>query len=147
MTEELCKIIGIIIIIGFLLFLAVKSLKLQLSMVEGFVGSSQQNAIATGSSGENGVAGNANQYAGDIKTQVIKMQDTMLIAKYRKDYENTIINLDDYVNYMMLQTILNINTDSSASPVQNLQMLDRLNTLNESKISLNAVMKFVDNTK
>ena len=107
MTEELCKIIGIIIIIGFLLFLAVKSLKLQLSMVEGFVGSSQQNAIATGSSGENGVAGNANQYAGDIKTQVIKMQDTMLIAKYRKDYENTIINLDDYVNYMMLQTILN----------------------------------------
>jgi hypothetical protein len=147
MTEELCKIIGIIIIIGFLLFLAVKSLKLQLSMVEGFVGSSQQNAIATGSSGENGVAGNANQYAGDIKTQVIKMQDTMLISKYRKDYENAIINLDDYVNYMMLQTILNLNTDSSSSQAQNLQMLDNLNTLNGAKVSLNVVMKFVDNTK
>jgi hypothetical protein len=147
MTEELCKIIGIIIIIGFLLFLAVKSLKLQLGMIEGFVGSAQPNAIATGSSGENGIAGNAGQYSGDIKTQVIKMQDTMLIAKYRKDYENTIINLDDYVNYMMLKTILNLNTDSSGSQAQNLQMLDNLNTLNGAKVSLNAVMKFVDNTK
>ena len=72
MTEELCKIIGIIIVIGFVIFLAVKSLKLQLSMIEGFVGESSAQPDASDSL--NGVAGNVSQYANNIKMQVIKMQ-------------------------------------------------------------------------
>ena len=144
MTEELCKIIGIIIVIGFVIFLAVKSLKLQLSMIEGFVGESSAQPDTPDSI--NGVAGNASQYANNIKMQVIKMQDTLLIPKYRKDYENAIINMDDYVGFMMLQTILNMDTDPNSS-AKNLKLLENLNTLNQAKVSLNTVMKIVDNTK
>ena len=77
----------------------------------------------TSSSETNGDAGNASNYAANIKSQVIKLQDSLLISKYRKDYENTIINMDEFINYSMLKIMLN-----------------------QAKSSLNNIMKFVDST-
>ena len=69
---------------------------------EGF----EETTSTTPSSG--GLAGNAAAYGANIKAQAIKLQDTVLISKYRADYENVIINLDDLVNNLMLQTALTI---------------------------------------
>ena len=99
----------------------------------------------TSSSETNGDAGNASNYAANIKSQVIKLQDSLLISKYRKDYENTIINMDEFINYSMLKIMLNIKTD--AEKVENgIKNLEALNTLNQAKSSLNNIMKFVDST-
>ena len=89
-------------------------------------------------SSSNGVAGNAASYAANIKSTVIKMQDTLLITKYRTDYEDTIMNLDDLINNLMLTTTLSID------PSNPQQGLGRLVTLNQAKAALNSVMKFVD---
>lgn len=91
----------------------------------------------------NGLAGNAEGFAAQIKANTIKMQDSLLISKYRKDYENVIINMDDYINNMMLDTILKFNTSDDK---KNIETIDKLNKLNQAKGSLNAVMKFVDRT-
>jgi len=97
------------------------------------------------SSGEGGVAGNADSYASTIKSNTIKQQDTFLISKYRKSYETVILNLDDLINNLMLQTTLNIDSNGKIDKV--LESFKTLNTLSESKQALNQVMKFVDNQK
>jgi hypothetical protein len=89
---------------------------------------------------KNGIAGNAAAYGSNIKAQTVKLQDTLLISKYRSEYENAIINLDDMVNNLMLQTALTI---KQTNPVEG---LDKLVKLHQSKAALNSVMKFIDST-
>jgi hypothetical protein len=90
------------------------------------------------SSTENGIAGNAATYGANIKSQTIKLQDTLLISKYRSDYETAILNLDDLVNNLMLQTALTIDTTKPA------ESLVKIQELGQTKIALNGIMKFVD---
>jgi hypothetical protein len=97
------------------------------------------------SSGEGGVAGNADSYASTIKSNTIKQQDTFLISKYRKSYETVILNLDDLINNLMLHTTLNIDSNGKLDKV--LESFKTLNTLSESKKALNQVMQFVDSQK
>lgn len=100
--------------------------------------SSTSTTTNTSSTSTNGVAGNAASYAANIKAQVIKLQDTTLISKYRADYENVVINMDDLVNNLMLQVTLNVDqTKPEAS-------LAKLAQLNQAKAALNSVMKFID---
>ena len=94
----------------------------------------------TQSTGNNGIAGNAATYGANIKAETIKLQDTLLISKYRSDYETVILNLDDLVNNLMLQTALSINKDSPG------ETLLKLSQMGQAKSALNSVMKFIDNS-
>jgi hypothetical protein len=87
---------------------------------------------------KNGIGGNASTYASTIKSANIKLQDTLLVSKYRSDYEQVILNMDDFVNNLMLQTVLNINPSNPQNAVQQLAQL------NLAKGALNNVMTFVD---
>jgi hypothetical protein len=110
---------------------------------EGLETVSQSTTSSTSTStsdNSNGVAGNAAAYAANIKAQAIKLQDTTLVSKYRADYENVIINLDDLLNNVMLQTCLNINQSKPEAG------LAKLAQLNLAKAGLNNVMKFIDKT-
>ena len=89
----------------------------------------------------NGVAGNAANYGAIIKGANIKLQDTFLISKYRSDYETVVLNLDDLLNNLMLKTALTIDTDKPDESIQ------KLSNMNQAKLALNNVMKFVDATK
>jgi hypothetical protein len=100
--------------------------------------SSTSGSDSSSSSSSNGVGGNAAGYGANIKAQVVKIQDTILISKYRTDYENVIINMDDLVNNLMLETTLTID---QSKPQEGLA---KLVGLNNAKIALNSVMKFID---
>ena len=96
------------------------------------------NSTSDISSSSNGIAGNAAGYGAVIKAETVKMQDEFLISKYRKDYENIILNLDDYINFLMLKTSLTIDKSNPE------QALSKLSEMNQAKLALNNVMKFVD---
>jgi hypothetical protein len=89
-------------------------------------------------SSTNGVAGNAASYGATIKAANIKMQDTFLISKYRSDYETAILNLDDLLSSLMLQTALTVNPQNPQSTIK------QLAEMNQAKTALNVVMKYVD---
>mgnify|MGYP007120772474 CR=1 FL=1 len=77
-----------------------------------------------------------------IKAQVVKLQDELLVSKYRKDYETAIINLDDYAGYLMLKQILNMKLDGDMK--SNVEALNNINILKNAKDSLNTAMTFLD---
>jgi len=85
-----------------------------------------------------GVAGNAASYAASIKAASIKLQDVLLINKYKSDYESAIINLDDLINNLMLNTALNVNESNPT------EAIDILAKMQQAKVALNSVMKYVD---
>lgn len=108
-----------------------------IGLKEGLQNNKSSDSTST-SSTTNGVAGGAAAYAANIKEQAIKLQDTALISKYRADYENVIINMDDLVNNLMLQITLNIDQSKPEAS------LAKLAQLNMAKAGLNSVMKFID---
>jgi hypothetical protein len=86
----------------------------------------------------NGVAGNAASYGATIKAANIKAQDTFLISKYRTDYETVILNLDELVDNAMLKVSLSVDATNPG------EGLKKLSELNQAKLALNNVMKFID---
>jgi hypothetical protein len=139
--DEFFKIVGILIVCFFIIYMVVKMFHLQTSVIEGLTnGSDNTNtSTVTPSSGE---AGTATSYAAAIKAQSVKLQDELLIAKYRKDYEAAIINLDDYIGYLMIKQSLNMKPAGDIK--SNLDAINALNILKSAKESLNATMTFLD---
>ena len=131
MKKELMNLF-IFIGICFLVYLVFRNIK-TLKLSEGMTSSSSTSTSVT-----NGVAGNASAYAANVKTASIKLQDTLLISKYRSDYENAILNLDDFINNTMLQTALNTDLTNPQSSIT------QLSNLNQAKTALNSIIKFID---
>jgi hypothetical protein len=104
-------------------------------------GMTTDSPTSTSSTTANGIAGSAENYAANIKSETVKNQDMLLISKYRKEYENAILNLDDLINTMMLQTALTVDNSKPMASIE------KLNQLNSAKGALNNVMKFVDASK
>jgi hypothetical protein len=86
----------------------------------------------------NGRAGNAAAYSASLKAASIKKQDAFLISKYHDDYEQTLLNLDDYISNLMLETALNVDQNNPHDSIK------KLADLNNAKTSLNSLMKFID---
>lgn len=135
MEEDLFKIIGIIIVGFFVIYMVLKMFKLQKSVVEGLTNSDSTSPVS-------GEAGTAAEYAAGIKARVVKLQDELLVGKYRSDYETSIINLDDYIGYLMLQQTLNMKFEGDIKT--QIESINNLNILKNAKESLNATMAFLD---
>ena len=138
MHEEFFKIVGILIVCFFIIYIVVKMFHLQATVLEGLTNGTETTATNP-SSGE---AGNAASYAASIKANVVKIQDELLISKYRKDYETAIINLDDYIGYLMIKQTLNMNLNGDIKA--NIEAINNLNILKGSKEALNTTMTFLD---
>jgi hypothetical protein len=124
------------IAIIFVVYFVFRSFSYNPMLIEGMTDASG-NTISV-SAPANGIAGNAASYAASIKAATIKSQDTFLISKYRADYESAILNLDDLLSNLMLKTALSVNMDSPSDSV------DKLAKMQQAKLALNSVMKFVD---
>lgn len=110
------------------------------SIIEGL---ENATSVSSATSPSSGVAGSAATYGDTIKSLTVKMQDEHLIPKYKKEYENIIINMDDYLNMLMLKQVLNLNLNS-ADNKPNIDSINKIATLKSAKDALNDVMKFVD---
>ena len=108
--------------------------KNQYGLIEGMTDISGN----TTPSSTNGIAGSAASYAATIKAENIKIQDMLLISKYRSDYETVILNLDDLINNLMLQASLTVNPKNPGASIK------QLSDMNQAKLALNSVMKFLD---
>jgi hypothetical protein len=124
------------IAICFVVYLVFRSFHYNPMLIEGMTDASG-NSVSV-SAPANGIAGNAASYAAALKAATIKSQDTFLISKYRSDYESAILNLDDLINNLMLKTALSVNQSNPSDSIE------KLGQMQQAKIALNSVMKFVD---
>jgi len=125
--SDMLKIMGLFVVVGAIVYLATNWPKPnKRKFAEGFT---------------SGVAGTAANYATKVHSNATVLLDKLLISKYRPDYEKVILNYDDYINALMLDTLLSIDADTPDSVAKG---LDKINSLNKSKDALNNILTFVD---
>jgi len=133
----------IFIAIGFIVFcLAIiyyfgQCMSLNTSIIEGLENADKPDAV-TSKTPAGGVGANAAQYAENIKALTVKMQDELLIDKYKGDYEKVILATDEMIDMLMLKALLSMKPDAPMAALQGITMFKN------SKDALNDVMKFVD---
>ena len=91
--------------------------------------SSTSSSSSTTTSSSNGVAGGASSYAANVKTEAIKLQDELLVSKYRTDYENLIIALDDFCDVITLKCLLNVKFSEPNAEFQMMMAMQQLNLM------------------
>ena len=134
------ELMNLLLFIGICLLLYIMYRSLNFSTTQDGMTNMNDTSKSAGSSG-NGIAGNAAAYGASIKAAAIKSQDTLLISKYRSDYETAILNLEDLINNLMLKTALSIDQNNPGPS------LETLGTMQQAKTALDTVMKFVDSSK
>jgi len=90
-------------------------------------------------------ASGANNFATQLKQQVGLQLDAFNITKYRKDYEDIILNMESYVHGLILQKLLSIDTETM-KPEEVATALEQATKLNASISTLESALKFVDGT-
>lgn len=119
-------------------------------LVDKFVYTKSQYTMIEGlenqSSSTNNIAANAKPFADSLKSTAVSKVDALLIPKYRTDYENAIINTDDYINALMLEQLLKMDM-TTKNDSNNMDILTKISQLQSSKTALNSIMTFVDKQK
>ena len=142
MKEDYLKIMAIVVSALIIVYLVLNMFHIQ-PLKEGLANATTtSDAIPDITTTMAGVAGGAANYAAGIKAKTVQLQDTILISKYRTDYENIIINLEDYFSMLMLEQILSMNPSDNIKT--NMERVAGINSLSACKNSLNDIMTYID---
>jgi hypothetical protein len=131
MDNDMLRIIGLIVVIGYIIYLILGAVKIQTNVLEGLVGSM------------NGEGGSSEKYLSSLNEEIIKLQDTLLIDKYRDQYDSVTKSLDEYLTLMMLKKSLHI--DPQADEKKNMQSFTDLNNLYQAKVAVEQLKHDMEN--
>ena len=126
--------LGLSVVIVLILFVGYKMINYHSNVIEGLTDSSDSSDTKT----------NPQKLAAPIKETITKIEDAILIDKYRSDYENIIIDLEEWANMELIQMLGSglVKTDSGAD--SNIANIRKMNDLNTFKSTLDSAMKFLD---
>lgn len=134
--EDLYKQIGLVSVILVSIYFFYKVLQINTSIMEGFVSKKSKKAASKN---------HVSEIRESMKKKTEQLKDTLLISKYKTDYEDIIIELEDYLNLSMLQAINILSSTSKESlGKDDIELINNINSVNKFKNTLNGVMKFID---
>lgn len=113
-------------------------------------GFSEQTRLIEGLDNADGdFAQNIGDFSKKIKKKTESLKDTLLITKYRKEYEDLIINLEDYCNVTSLDIAASVANDTSkgvglSKNKEIMELIKNQNAISEYRNSLNETMKYLD---
>ena len=127
--DKLLQFLGCAIVIIIALYIIMALLKYQTKILEGLTNissDSSNNALV-------------------IKDNTTKTLDTLLIDKYRGNYEDVIINMHDWCDAQILDSIVSGKLDCQNGCNEKLMLkIKNIHDLESFKSSLNKTMKYLD---
>jgi len=132
-ADDIYKYLGLFLVVLFLIYILVKTLHLQLNVFEGMA---SNTTIKT----------DKEQVPDSIKSNTTKVEDALLINKYAKTYEDTIIELDANMDMYILNEVLanaeQLSTDPGSD--SNQKIITTINNVKAFKDMLNKAIKVLD---
>lgn len=138
-AEELVNIIVICAIIGGCIYFYLNTKKV--GDKEGLSGMKSSEETTSKNTRDD-----ASKYVEELTNYTRRLKDGHNIPSYRSDYENVVLQLDDYIGHAMLQTALNVDVKSD-DPSVAIAALEKMNKLEQSKKTLNSLMDWMDGQK
>lgn len=141
--QQILTYIGMAVVVVFAFYYIYKVSEVQHNVIEGLTNKNKEASIDDIM---------AKDDASLLKKTTEKLSDTLLVPKYRSDYEDMIIDLDHSIDYNILQGLLTLSSeigrDGSIDIKNNKSkvatMVPLLNELYTLKKNLNSSMEFVD---
>jgi len=128
--------------VGFFIFLLVIAFFFYTILNKQVEGMTNNNS-KTQQSDKTSHGSNAEKYSEKIKSSHNEMKDKINITNYRTDYENLVIEMNDYVDGMMLNELLTVDPNN-ADPSNIMKKLENINKMTNGKQNLNHIMKYLD---
>ena len=119
-----------LIIVAFLFF---KTYRYQ---IEGMTNNDKEN-------NNTGHGINSSKLTEQLKIEHHNMKDKLNIKQHRTHYENTIIDMSDYLDGLMLNELLSL-SPASLTPQKIMDTIENINKMSSGKQNLNKIMKYVD---
>ena len=134
-SDSIYKYIGLFIVSIFVIYIVLRTLNFQAKIIEGMASSTSTAA-----------PNDKDKIAAAIETNTTYGEDSLLISKYKKTYEDIIINLENNINYYMLDAIINNGEIISKKPMDPaaISLINSINSLKAFKDTLNDSMAFLD---
>jgi hypothetical protein len=144
MHEELIKIIAIVLFVGILIYVVLKTIKFKSSLLEGFDPTSAVSG-ATGSKDYTTTnLGNVNTFAKNLEGHFNTSKAGLKINKDNVvSFHDSVIAFDDNVTILMINTFLNIDPNN-ITEAGLINVINKLNVLDAGKKSLNTLLKGID---
>jgi len=135
-SQDLYSIVGCLFIVIVLVAIGSNILKHQKRVVEG---------MANGST----TTTDKDKISSSVKSSGDKLADSVLVSKYRRSYEDTIIELEHVTNLAMIKAVSDnaetIAKDPSSAAAQ--RAMESVNTMDNFRKSLNTTMLALDKQK
>jgi hypothetical protein len=140
-SDNIYKYLGLAVIAIYLLYIVIKSMKFQANIIEGMA-----SASASSSSSSSSGKTSTDNLASAVKSNTDTIEDALTITKYRRPYEDTLINLETSAGVSMLSTITKNAEIISKDPtsVESQKVITIVNNLKAFKDSLNDTMSTLD---
>jgi len=135
--DQFFRIVGLAVIFLLLLSGAVKMLSYKKQVIEGMTNNSKLEQLAEE---------NLENAAKKIEARAEKINDQMLVDKYRSSYEDIITNLYDVVSSSLVVGIIHAGDAISKDPTSTLatKLIDKLNKLSSFRETLNQSITILD---
>ena len=135
-SHDLYSIVGCLFIVIVLVAIGSNILKHQKRVVEGMANGSTTTA-------------DKDKISSSVKSSGDKIADSVLVSKYRRSYEDTIIELEHVTNLAMIKAVSDnaemIAKDPSSAAAQ--RAMESVNTMDNFRKSLNTTMLALDKQK
>lgn len=145
--DSIIKYLGYLVLVVFALYFVMKLSNLQLSFVDNLLENSYGNQY---SGIKEGFAG-LDKLNENLKEAVQSNNDKLLIDKYRSDYEDRIINMEELINQNILRVLNYISTEKEGPSRFNTfskeaieKTIPFLNELYKLRDNLNSTMDYLD---
>jgi hypothetical protein len=86
---------------------------------------------------------NSSKLIEQLKVEHNNIKDKLNIKQHRNNYENVIIDMNDYLDGLMLNELLSLN-HNSLDPNNILNAVENINKMSSGKQNLNKIMKYLD---
>jgi len=115
-------------------------------MIHYFVGKAFKKTLEgltneEGSTSTNGISGNSEGYSSSLSNEIATLNDKLLVDKYKANYDNILLELEEVLKLRMLELALSINPNNVESSINDIQLM---NDLSKAVTSLDLVQSFVD---
>ena len=131
--NDMIMYIGLISLVLFLFFIISRVFTFQTSMMEGLSNKDSQSQPI-------------NVTVGKVENINKVSEDHLFIEKYRSDYEDLIIHLEETTNLDMMRLIKQHgnNIEQGKTVDEQMKTIKKINELSQLKESLNSSMKYID---
>jgi len=137
-SDDIYKYLGLLLVVVFVVYIVIKTMNFQMKVLEGFGLKDVSNAT--------GVSTDKDKVPEVIKNNTNKAGDALLIDKYLKAYEDTIIDLDANIDMYILSQVLENAETISADPgsIESQSIITKINAAKSFNESLNHAIKVLD---